>query len=70
MGLQTYSMKELAALFSQLRNFGSVTSPETVAKYLSEGNGTVFLQQNLRDATLIGRGTTLPWLCVGDGDRK
>jgi hypothetical protein len=70
MGLQTYSMKELAALFSQLRNFGSVTSPKTVAKYLSEGNGTVFLQQNLRDATLIGRGTTLPWFCVGDGDRK
>src|SRR4051812_42214668 len=37
MGLQTYSMKERAALFGRLRNFGSVTSPETVAKHLSEG---------------------------------
>jgi hypothetical protein len=37
MELQTYSMKERAALFGRLRNFGSVTSPETVAKHLSEG---------------------------------
>jgi hypothetical protein len=36
MGLQTYSMKERAALFGRLRNFGSVTSPESVAKHLSE----------------------------------
>ena len=37
MGLQTYSVKERAAPFGRLRNFGSVTGPETVAKHLSEG---------------------------------
>ena len=63
-------MKERAAPFDRLRSFGPVTSQETVAKYPSEDRSTVSRERSLRVATLMGGGTTFPWLPAGDADRE
>jgi len=55
-----------ATLFGKLRNFGSVTGPGTVAKYLSEDRDTACPKMVVRFNEMNGMGegpNRVAWLC-------
>jgi hypothetical protein len=68
--LQASSMSKHAARSGRLRNFGSVTHQETVAKYLSERRVTVSRETRERVHKPMGAGTMLLWISVRDAGRE